>query len=340
MPSYARAGGYGALASGLGNIINMLMANRADDEARELAELRKREAQRMGAATELMEPDVVPLAQGVMDYEIDPDSLRAIANAAEPTAPITFTPPPPRTVDVPGAEPLTVQEPAPSVTPYGNVRAPEISRMLARADEQEGYNLARGRREFERGEMVNAISALRDVSPDQATALVAGAPAGVVFPRPASDRAPIRATFNDAKRTIEDLYGARNESGDIILGEYEFGITPAQAHQMALDMANGRPVPRITSIRDNPWLNQPGPSTPMTVGDIPRFDIPEPVPEPTEGPGRLTRLLRMWPGGHSPFSDAPLGAPVDDRREVSQAEFDTAVQDLGRAQAERYFKVR
>ena len=211
MPSYARAGGYGALASGLGNLRQMLMANRATEEDQELERLRRAEAQRMGAAAELAQPDVIPLAQGVSDYDIDPASLSAIANAAEPVAPITFTPSP-RTVDVPGGTPLTVQEPAPSVTPFGNVRNPDLMRMLATADEQEDFNLRQGRITTETARLAG-VAEKGGFSPEEARLVSEGIPLPPSLTR--------RSTTTETRAEVTADRQRRSDEQDAAIGRID-----------------------------------------------------------------------------------------------------------------------
>jgi len=131
-PSYARAGVARALSGGLNNIIGLLMAKQADEDAQELAAYRQNEARKAQMAAELAQPDVVPVEQALRDYDAVPESLRAVATADQPGGlqQLLQFEQPSREVPVPGGEPIAVQAPPPEVTALGNVRDSGITRAL------------------------------------------------------------------------------------------------------------------------------------------------------------------------------------------------------------------
>ncbi len=310
MPSYARAGGYGVLSSGLGDIMRMLMANRADEEDRELQELRRRDAQRMGSAAELAQPDVIPLAQAIspqdmggMGIDVTPESLRSIADTNVYSAQPSFVPPEPRIVDVPGGEPLTVQEQGASMTPFGNVRDPGIMRALAGAEAQELENA----RTAERSRLTDMARAL-GYSETEAPAVIEGVPLPRTGTEGPSGRGPA-PTFNRALDMLNQQHAELDDYGDII--GYKRGWTAQSIYRVATEMAQGGPMPvRAPDLR--------------SAGQYPGMFAGPAEGDAIEPPGQ-------W-GASAPTTDS--------RRPVSQSEYDRAVRDLGESRARQYYVVR
>ena len=326
-PSYARGAGFRAASGGINNIIQMLMANRADDEKRELMALREQEARRMGGATELMQPDVVPLAQGVSDYDIDPAALQAIGNAAEPVAPVTFTQPPPRTVDVPGGTPLTVQDSGPSVTPFGNVQVPEISRMLNAAGEQEKFNLGQGRAADERDRVAGVLGGL-GFTPQETAVMSEG------FSLPRDTSAP---------QAMSDATALNVLKGQDTLFNDETGAWKIPVDQLA---------ERIAALKAGIPYEEPvaGQSTPDPYSaeyfSQRAQQYGKPGYQEPGGPSHPVRASRVWGSDNAPsmgpgaVPTATNIAPAQTPREVEQWQYDRAVQDLGEDKARMYFVVR